>query len=216
MGCQKAIAQQIRDQGADYVLAVKQNQPQLHARLVDTLAYEQSQDFAGCPHDYVKTVGKDHGRIETRRCWAIGAPAYLQYADPDQMWADCRSLVMVECQRRSDHGVTSETRYFVSSLPPHASTLLAAVRGHWSIENSMHWVLDVALREDDSCVRRDQAPQNMVDKGIFWAGIGGDGRSGGPAPCVAGPGAARAPVRGVVRAERPRGGSIAGLAAACC
>ena len=65
---------------------------------------------------------------------------------------------MVECQRRSDRGVTSETRYFISSLPPPASTLLAAVRGHGSIENSMPWVLDVALREDDSCVRRDQAP----------------------------------------------------------
>ena len=79
------MAQHIRDQGADTVLAVKQNQLQLHARLVDTFAYEQTQDFAGCPHDYANTVGRDHGRIETRRGWAIGAPAYLPNADPDQM-----------------------------------------------------------------------------------------------------------------------------------
>ena len=161
-GCQKAIAQQIREQGADYVLTVKENQKHLHDGLADTFAYEQSQGFADCPHDYAETVGKDHGRIEIRRCGVMGAPDYCQDVDPEPVWTDLQSLVMVASERRCGGQVTTPIRYFISSLPPQAPTLLSAVRNHGSIENSLPWVLDVAFGEEDSCLRRDQAPHNMA------------------------------------------------------
>ena len=100
LGCQKRIAQTIRDRGADYVLALKGNQPQLHEAVVETFAVEQAEGFEGCVHDFHQTVNKDHGRIETRRCWVIGTLEYIRYVDPDGAWPDLQSLIMIEAQRR--------------------------------------------------------------------------------------------------------------------
>ncbi len=112
MGCYTRIAQTIR-WGADYVLALKENQPQWHAAVVETFAPEQAEAFEGCDHDFHKTVNKNHGRIETRRCWVIGTPEYIRYVDPDGLWPDLRSLVLIEAQRRQGDRVTSETRYYI-------------------------------------------------------------------------------------------------------
>ena len=142
-GCQKRIAQTLRDRGADYVLARKGNQPQLHEAVVETFAVIQAEDFEGCEHDFHQTVNKNHGRIETRRCWVIGTPAYTRYVDPGGAWSDLHSLVMIEVQRRQGDQVTSETRYYISSLTADARALLQAVRIHWGIENALHWVLVV-------------------------------------------------------------------------
>ena len=120
MGCQKAIARQIRKQGADYVLRVRDNHPGLHARLRDTFALERARNFAGHAYDYADTVGKDHGRIETRRCRATGDPALLAHADPDREWCDLASLVWVESERRCGDRVATDVRIFISSLPPKA------------------------------------------------------------------------------------------------
>ncbi len=87
MGCQKRMAQTIRDRGADYILALKGNQLQWHEAVVETFAVEQAEDFEGCVHDCHQTVNKGHGHIETRRCWAIDTPAYTRYVDPDGAWA---------------------------------------------------------------------------------------------------------------------------------
>ena len=162
MGCQKAIARQIRAQEADYVLRVRANHQGLHDRMEDTFALERATDFADCPHDYADTVGKDHGRIETRRCWTTGDPTYLHHVDPDREWCDLASLVWVECERRCGDRVATDTRCFISSLPPRAQPLLQAVRQHWSIENAHHWVLDVAFGEDDSRIRTGYAAHNMA------------------------------------------------------
>ena len=162
MGCQKKIARQIRAQEADYVLRVRANHQGLHDRMEDTFALERAADFADCPHDYADTVGKDHGRIETRRCWTTGDPAYLAHVDPDREWCDLASLVWVECERRCGDRVATDTRCFISSLPPRAQPLLQAVRQHWSIENAHHWVLDVAFGEDDSRIRTGYAAHNMA------------------------------------------------------
>ena len=118
MGCQKAIARQIRKQEADYVLRVQANHKGLHRRLEDTFALERATGFAAYAHDYADTVGKDHGRIEIRRCWTIGDPALL--AHPDHEWCDLASLVWVESERRIGDRVTTDVCIFISSLPPKA------------------------------------------------------------------------------------------------
>ena len=113
MGCQKAIARQIRTQEADHVLRMRANHQGLHDRMEDTFHLERAEDFADCPHDDADTVGKDHSRIETRRCGTTGDPAYLAHVDPDREWCDLASLVWVECERRCG----DRHRCFISSLP---------------------------------------------------------------------------------------------------
>ena len=162
MGCQKAIARQIREQGADYLLRVRANHKGLHARLQDTWNLERAGHFAGYAHDYADTVGKGHGRIEIRRCWTTGDPDLLAHADPDREWRDLTSLVWVESERRCGDRVSTEVRCFISSLPPRAKPQLEAVRKHWTIENAHHWVLDVAFGEDASRIRTGHAAHNMA------------------------------------------------------
>jgi predicted transposase YbfD/YdcC len=165
MGCQTAIARQIVEQGADYVLALKGNHEQVHDRA--RLAFLDVAPAAGTtlhladvvPHT---TVEKDHGRIERRRCWAIGDPAYLAYVDPDRAWPNLRSVVCIESTRRIGDHASTELRYYLSSLPPDARRHNQVVRSHWGVENRLHWVLDLAFHEDSSRVRADHAPENLA------------------------------------------------------
>ena len=143
------------------MLALKGNQPQLHEAVVETFAGEQAEGFGGCDHDFHKTVNKNHGRIETRRCRALGTPEDTRDADPDGTWPDRHSLVMIEAQRRQGEQVVSETRCYIPSRPADARALRQAVRSPWGIENSLHWVLDTAFREDESRIRTGHAAHNM-------------------------------------------------------
>jgi predicted transposase YbfD/YdcC len=160
MGCQKAIARKIVEQGADYVLALKSNQGTLYADAKTLFEDAEAIDFAGC--DYHKTVGKNHGRIEIRECWATADPEYLAALYKPEQWAGLHTVVMVRAERRSADKHQEETRYYISSLPGDAPQLSHAVRTHWHIENRLHWELDVTFREDDCRIRTGNAPQNMA------------------------------------------------------
>ena len=166
MGCQRAIAETITDQGADYVLALKGNQGELRADTEalfgrvcgreDSLEGER-ESAAVSTH---KSVTGGHGRVETRRCWALDV-AEKGWVDLEG-WHKLRTVCLVEHERFDGEKTTTQRRYYISSLAPEAQVLLRAVRQHWHIENKLHWVLDVAFREDESRIRTGHAAQNMA------------------------------------------------------
>jgi len=165
MGCQTAIASQLVEQAANYVLALKDNHPTLRDRV--RLAFADARRAAGTTlplADVAPAVTHDraHGRAETRRCLAIGDPTYLTIIDPDHRWPNLRSIVCIESTRRVADTVTTEDRYYLSSLPADAAHLAQVIRSHWGIENRLHWVLDVTFHEDHNRVRDGQAPHNLA------------------------------------------------------
>jgi predicted transposase YbfD/YdcC len=160
IGCQKEIAKQIIEQGADYVLALKANQGTLHSDTQTLFEDAEAIGFADCDHH--KTVDKGHGRIEIRECWATAHPEYLAALYKPEQWAGLQTAIMVRAERQIGEKCEEETRYYISSLPGNAKELLNAVRSHWHIENRLHWVLDVTFREDDSRIRTGNAAQNMA------------------------------------------------------
>jgi predicted transposase YbfD/YdcC len=162
IGCQSAIATQIAAQGADYVLALKENQGTLHEAVAVLWAAGQADGFAGLHYDTQRTIEKNHDRIEVRQVWTVDDPEIIAYLDPRGAWPKLRSVAMVVAERRIGAEVSRETRYYLTSLPGDAATVGAAVRGHWGIENRLHWVLDIAFREDESRVRLGHADRNLA------------------------------------------------------
>jgi predicted transposase YbfD/YdcC len=162
MGCQREIAKQIIAGGADYILAVKENQGGLHADIQDLFDGAEAFAFEAIPHEEWQATTKGHGRIEARQCWTIADPGALSYIRNLQAWPMLASVVKITAQRSIGVDTSTETRYFISSLAGDAKQIAQAVRSHWAVENSLHWVLDIAFREDESRVRKDHSPQNMA------------------------------------------------------
>lgn len=162
MGCQKKIAQKIRDKQADYVLAVKDNQSTLHQDIQDWFAYAETVAFKDIDYDYHQQVTKGHGRLEIRECWVIADRVAFEYIRHYEAWADLRAIVCLKRERRIADQIQQQTAYYITSLAANARNLLNATRCHWSIENSLHWVMDVTFREDASRIRKDNRSQNMI------------------------------------------------------
>lgn len=160
MGCQREIAAAIIDQGADYVLALKDNQPSLFEDVQWLFEQAESTQFQEVVHEVAQSVDKGHGRIEIRRCWTLSG-CELDYLVQKQHWKGLQTVAMVQSQRRVDGKVSIERRYYLSSLGQDAQVMNAAIRTHWAIENGLHWVLDVSFGEDGCRIRKDHAPQNM-------------------------------------------------------
>jgi len=162
MGCQTEIAEQIIEQGADYLLTVKGNQPHLLEDMAFFFKLAHQNEFRKVEHAYARTVNKGHGRIETRHCWVISGEESLQFLRDFGQWKHLKSMVKITSERQLNGKTTSETRYYITSLVADAKTILQAARSHWGVENSLHWVLDVAMGEDDSRIRKNNAPENMA------------------------------------------------------
>lgn len=162
LGTQKDVASLIVGGGGDYVLALKDNHPLLHQDVKLLFDDLEASRFRAYDYDTDRTVDKDHGRLETRQCWTIADPAVLHGLRGTQEWDQLRSVVRVRAKRVIGNTETVDDRYYLSSLQGEAEQMLAAIRSHWQIENSLHWVLDIAFREDDSRVRKDHGAQNLA------------------------------------------------------
>lgn len=156
MGCQRAIAEQIIDQGGDYVLGLKGNQGNLHEAVDDFFTTARAHHFTGVAHAFTEEVDKNHGRLEVRRYWITDDLRTLP--DP-QKWKGLRSIGMVERECRQGDTQTLERRYFITSIAAEAKLFAQAVRGHWGVENRLHWRLDVIFGDDASRIRKGNGPE---------------------------------------------------------
>jgi len=159
MGCQRAIAEQIKKQEGDYVMGLKGNHSSLHDAVEDYFTTAQKYAFNAVPHTYTEELDKDHGRLEIRRDWITEDLSTLPNMDA---WAGLRSIGMVERESTQGGTTTVERRFFIASIQADAKLFAKAVRGHWGIENTLHWRLDVTFSEDASRIRKGNGPAMMT------------------------------------------------------
>jgi predicted transposase YbfD/YdcC len=160
LNTQKEIASEIRGKRADYVMALKGNHALLKQEVAELFCAIKEERTHGYQIETNQTLDKEHGRIEQRTCWHVGVVP--ERFSEGWSWKDLRSVAMVEAEREVGEQVSSEVRYYLSSLEVNAAKMNEIIRGHWAIENSCHWILDVVFREDDSRVRAGNAAQNLA------------------------------------------------------
>jgi len=158
-GCQKNIASQIISKEGDYVLALKGNQGNLLEDVSLFLKDHNKKDSKNESSDFHKTIDSAHGRIETRRYFITSDISWLSQKEE---WKNLTSIGMVESEVRRGGQISKDTRYYISSLLPNASLFAEAVRGHWGIENKLHWSLDVTFQDDLCRIRKNNAPANFT------------------------------------------------------
>ncbi len=159
MGCQREIAEQIVNQGADYVLGLKGNQSSLHEAVEDYFSTAQAAGFEQVNHTCLEEIDKEHGRLETRRYWITEDLCTLPKTE---LWKGLRSIGMVEREVEEGEKRSIERRYFINSIAADAKQFAHAVRAHWGIENCLHWRMDVVLQEDASRIRKGNAAAIMT------------------------------------------------------
>ena len=156
MGCQKEIAKKITAKNADYVLALKGNQGNLQKEIEAWLHKAEREQFHDVIFDSKEDIDAGHGRIEIRRC--LHAALDLDWIEGGAQWPNLRSIIQINSEVHEKDKITTETRYYISSLDVNATEALSAVRAHWGVE-SMHWMLDMTFREDESRIRMDNGPE---------------------------------------------------------
>jgi predicted transposase YbfD/YdcC len=162
IGTQTEITETIIEGGGDYLLAVKENQGHLFEDIQCLFEVDLAQGMKYAQYQYAKSINKGHGRIEIRECWVTDREEHLSLLRKRQQWKGLKSVVRMVSQRQIGQTIERQTRYFISSLSAKAKTILQAKRSHWKIENQVHWVLDIAFREDQSRVRHDHAAENLA------------------------------------------------------
>jgi predicted transposase YbfD/YdcC len=158
MGCQKEIAGKIIEQGGDYVLAVKENQPKLYAATTEFFDKHMADGFADAPHRWHATQEKGHGREERRGYFLAPVPEDFPVLE---QWPGLKALGVTTTVSKRNGQETTERRYYILSRYVSGERFAEAVRGHWGIENQLHWQLDVTFREDELRIHKDHAPANM-------------------------------------------------------
>lgn len=159
MGCQKNIAKTVREQGADYLLGLKGNHPTLHREVLDAFDDETCDNLAKSANTFHDEADKGHGRIEYRKVWVQHDVDWLSQSD---QWSDLKTLVLVESQRTLQGKTSTERRAYISSLDASAERMLSLVRGHWHVENKLHWVLDVTFGEDRARIAKKNGAENLA------------------------------------------------------
>ena len=159
MGCQREIAAKIIEQQADYVLALKGNQGALRDDVEEFFIEQKANNYANCTPSQHETLEKSHGRIETRTVTVVGAIDWLKER---HAWSGLVSIVMVESCREMAGKSERESRFYITSLPALAERIGSAIRGHWGIENGLHWVMDMVFRDDECRIRKHNAPANFT------------------------------------------------------
>lgn len=162
IGTQTEITKTIVAGGGDYLLSVKQNQGHLFEDIQCLFNVDVVQGMKYARYNYAKSINKGHGRIETRECWVTDREEHLALLRNRQQWTGLKCVVRIVSERKVGETTEVQTRYFISSLPADAKTILKAKRSHWKIENQVHWVLDIAFREVESRVRQDHGAENLA------------------------------------------------------
>ncbi|QJB46138.1 ISAs1-like element ISAsp2 family transposase [Dolichospermum flos-aquae] len=160
MGCQKEIVKSIAEKSGEYIIALKKNQGNLYKNVEEIFKEAIFKGFEGFKYSEFHTKEDKHGREEIRHYLMLSD--IEERIDTDKKWVNLQSVGMVEYIRKVNGKTKVETGYYISSLTNNAKLLGESVRTHWGIENSLHWVLDVAFREDDCRIRKDNAPQNFA------------------------------------------------------
>lgn len=160
MGTQRDIAAQIIHKGGDYILALKGNQGTLHQQVKAFFKAAEQSQWQGIEVSYGECTEAGHHRIEHRQVWAVPITQVPDLPNPSK-WRGLATVVMVKRERRLWNKTTSEVCFYITSLAADATLLAQAIRSHWSIENSLHWILDVAFGEDQSRIRSGHGPENM-------------------------------------------------------
>lgn len=159
IGCQREIAAKIIAKEADYVLALKGNQGTLRADVEEFFTEQKARKYADCKPSRHETLEKSHGRIETRTVTVVGEIDWLKERHP---WAGLASIVKVDSCREIAGNSECESRFYITSLTACAERIGAAIRGHWGVENGLHWVMDMVFRDDECRIRKDNAPANFA------------------------------------------------------
>ena len=159
MGCQVDIAKKIREMKANYILAVKDNQELLHEDIREYYEGQEAGDIRDIPEDIWTTeTEKGHGRIEKREVRTV---TDIEWLPGKEKWVDLNTIVQYRCYRTKGGETTKTDRYYISNADLSAEEFYRCLRGHWSIENKLHWSLDVVFKEDSAQVNRNHAPENL-------------------------------------------------------